>query len=419
VTERYAVAGGRDDARWNFVANVMDGALYTFGWSMVSQTAILPVFVRRIGGGNIAVGLLPVLWALGFNLPQLIITGRMDRSPLKKPLLLRTALAQRFPWLLLAVAAWLVTDRVAPEAALAIFFSLYTLAAVGGSVNLPVWFDLIAKLTPVRRRGRLFAARTILGALFGIGAGAMAAEILGALPYPGSYALLFLLAFLSMGLSYLFLMSLREGGAAGATLPRRPVSSLAAASTILREHAPLRRFLVADGLQISATMGSAFIAVHAMQRFSLPDASAGSFVVIMTAATVAGSLLFGVLADRAGHRLVLLLGAGMAFVSAVAALLAGTPGAYGLVFVCAALSATATAISRLPFLAELSSEADRPRLVALVNTVTSPCVFWGVIGGVIADRAGYESVFVLSAAFALAAGLWLVFKVRDPRFSTV
>jgi predicted MFS family arabinose efflux permease len=203
------------------------------------------------------------------------------------------------------------------------------------------------------------------------------------------------------------------------TLPHRPVSSLAAASTILREHAPLRRFLVADGLQISATMGSAFIAVHAMQRFSLPDASAGSFVVIMTAATVAGSLLFGVLADRAGHRLVLLLGAGMAFVSAVAALLAGTPGAYGLVFVCAALSATATAISRLPFLAELSSEADRPRLVALVNTVTSPCVFWGVIGGVIADRAGYESVFVLSAAFALAAGLWLVFKVRDPRFSTV
>jgi hypothetical protein len=47
--------------RRNFVLNVCDGAFFIFGLSFASRTSVLPLFVKRIGGDNLAVGLIPVL----------------------------------------------------------------------------------------------------------------------------------------------------------------------------------------------------------------------------------------------------------------------------------------------------------------------------------------------------------------------
>src|SRR5512135_1839415 len=152
----------------------MDGFFYALALSLVSQQTVLPVYVRNLGGGNIAIGLIPVLWTFGFNFPQVFIVDYAQRVPRKKGLLLKTAIGQRLPWLLIAVASFYFTGH----AALVLFFLLFALAAVGGSLNLPVWFDLIAKLTPLRRRGRLFAARSIAGAAAGLLGGGITTFIL-------------------------------------------------------------------------------------------------------------------------------------------------------------------------------------------------------------------------------------------------
>ena len=81
--------------RRNFAANVMDGAFFSLAMSFVSQQALLPVFVKAIGGGNIAVGLIPVLWTFGFNFPQVFIARNAQRARDKKSLLLLTAMGQR------------------------------------------------------------------------------------------------------------------------------------------------------------------------------------------------------------------------------------------------------------------------------------------------------------------------------------
>src|SRR5690606_14815346 len=92
-----------DPVRRNFVLNVLDGAVFAFGLSFAARTTVLPLFVQHLGGGNLAVGLLPVLWTLGFHLPQLAIAHHAGQVASKKGLVLRTGLVQRLPWLLLAV----------------------------------------------------------------------------------------------------------------------------------------------------------------------------------------------------------------------------------------------------------------------------------------------------------------------------
>jgi MFS family permease len=72
-------------------------------------------------------------------------------------------------------------------------------------------------------------------------------------------------------------------------------------------------------------------------------------------------------------------------------------------------------ISRLTIIAELCRERERPTYVALTNMITSPFVLAGLAAGWAADRFGYEVIFIAAASVALAAALWLLALVRDPR----
>ena len=101
--------------RWNFTLNVLDGAFFSFGLSFASAATVLPVFVQRLGGSDVAVGLIPVVWALGLNLPQLLIANHAQQVRSKKGLLLATALVQRLPWLLLAVGTFLIVGGGEPR----------------------------------------------------------------------------------------------------------------------------------------------------------------------------------------------------------------------------------------------------------------------------------------------------------------
>ncbi len=399
----------------NFVLNVLDGAFFAFGMSLLSRSTVLPVLVKRIGGGNVAVGLIPVLWFIGFNLPQVLAVARAERAPLKKRLLLKTALAQRVPWLLLAVLTFFVVEHVSEVAGLLLFFGAFVLAALGGSINMPVWFDLVAKVTPVRLRGRLFALRTVLGAALGILGGWIVEMVLTGLNYPDSFAVLIGLGFSMMMISYVFLALLHEG--TDGRVDGQPCLDglLRRMPSILRHQRNFRNFLIGQILLVVATVVEAFFVLDAIQRYALPDAYAGRFVVVMMVSMMIGSLVFGHLADRLGHRLNLVIASAAMLAACVIALAAPTVGVYYFAFAGVALSLGLQNISRLMIVAEMCDDRDRPMYVALTNLVTTPFLLLGLLAGWAADQFGYSAVFAVAATIALAAVAWLALMVKEPR----
>lgn len=401
--------------RHNFVLNVLDGAVFTFAMSLASRSTVLPLFVQKLGGSNLAIGLLPVLWTIGFNLPQLFIANHARQVRSKKRLVLQTGLVQRLPWLLLAIVTATLLWELSATWALVVFFAIYAMAAVGGSLNLPGWFDLVAKLTPVRLRGRLFAWRAVLGALFGMLAGWIVGAVLDGVAAPQSFALLFGLAFVVAMVSYAILAQIREEAP---PLPPRRVhyrEFLRQLPHILRRDRRFRNFLVADALLITAMMADAFFAIYALERFGLSEGHLGQFIIVLTGSTALGSLLFGHLADRLGHRLNLVLAALATLLACLAALFAPTPEVFLLVFVGASFAVVLPSISRLPIVAELCSEEDRPTYIALMNALTAPFALSGLLAGWLADRFGFGVLFVATAAVALAAAVWLLAMVPEPR----
>lgn len=404
--------------RWNFNLNVLDGAFFSFGLSFASAATVLPVFVQRLGGSTVAVGLIPVVWAVGLNLPQLLIANHAQQVSSKKRLLLVTAMIQRLPWLLLAVGTLLVVDGVHSTVGLVVFFVAFGLAAVGGSLNMPVWFDFVAKVTPVRMRGRLFAVRTIVGSLFGIVGGLGVAWVLDAVVYPLNFALLFGLAFVAMIVSYGALMLLKEGER---DVPRRRIEYgvfLRLLPRILRRQRNYRNFLIGDALFVMSSVSSAFFTVDAIAQFGLPESYAGRFTIVMAAASVVASPLFGYLGDHRGHRLNLVLGAALAAMASALALVAPSAEVYMLAFVLSAFTLVLRSISRLPIVAELCAEEDRPTYVALSNVLTAPFALAGVAAGWVAGRFGYDAVFAGTAVVGALAAYWMLEYVREPRGDT-
>ncbi len=414
----WLLKGSRDannrTVKHNFQANIWDGALFAFGLSLVSLTTVLPVFVKRIGGSSVAIALIVVIWNIVTNFPQIFVAHFVQRYPFKKKIFLITALLQRLPWLMMALLTFAIVS-VSSNVALPLFFFIFALAAFGGSITVPSWFDIISKLTPVTLRGRLFALRALFGAILGVCGGFLVKLILDAVPFPNNFALLFLLAFIAFMASYIFLVILKEEEPSHATSLLSQKDYLSHLLEILKGDHNFRNYLVADALMMLAMIGDAFYTVNALERFSLSDGYVGQFTVTIMISSIVGNLFFGLMADRYGHKLNLVLAAVFTVLAGIIAIAAPSVGLYYLAFVCFSLVTALKHVSRLTIISELCRERDRPIYVSLANMISSPFLLFAILVGWLADRLGYNLIFMMAGLFALASAIWLWKRVEEPR----
>ncbi|MBC8401122.1 MAG: MFS transporter [Candidatus Marinimicrobia bacterium] len=414
MADNYRKSSGSPVA-WNFACNTMDGAMYSFGMSFLSLLIVLPVFVKKLGGNEIAIGLIPVLWALGFNLPQLLIAPVVRNLVRKKPLVLKTAFLQRLPWLLLAIMTLFLGSGISPTMGLVGFFSLFFLAALTGGINLPGWFDLVSKLTLVNVRGRLFALRSTIGALLGILGGWLVHLILEQLMFPWNFALIFFIGYGVLLVSFFFITLLKEEDSNDLPPIVPGWRRMVAARKIFSNDRNFVYFLVADSLMVIALMGNAFITVFALEKFARPASEIGLYTMVMMASMIAGSLAFGFLGDHFGHRLNLTAAGVLTTISAVVAVLAANINIFLIVFVLSAMTIGIIQVSRLTIVAEFSPSGERASYVAVAHLVALPFAFSGIIAGWIAAAWSYEVLFIVVGIFAFLSALVWIFAVREPR----
>ena len=139
-------------------------------------------------------------------------------------------------------------------------------------------------------------------------------------------------------------------------------------------------------------------------------------VTLVLASTVVANLGFGYLADRSGHKLVLVIG-GLATVAGniLAANSQSLIEVYG-VFVFVGIAMASMNVSDLTISLDFAPVADRPTYIGLSTTALAPFAFLApLLGGLLADGIGYAGLFwVAGITSALGVGLLILF-VRDPR----
>ena len=393
-----------------------DYALFVVGLAFASQSTILPAFAAYLGAPNVVIGAIPAVMTLGWFMPSLFAAGHTETLERKLPFVLRHTIWERVPFVVLALAAFFLADR-APALTLGVMLVVLLIVTGVGGVLMPAWMDLIGRVIPVNLRGRFFGFANLGASAGGLAASVTTASILATIPAPASYGVCFLCAFVCLGLSFAALVVVREP-ASSSSAPAVPLREyLARIPALLGRDPNLTWYLAARAFGVVGSIGGGFYTVYALRAWDAPAAQAGVFTTLLFVGQMVGNTVLGWLADRRGHRLVIIVGLGATLAGNVMAITAPTLGAFGLVFVMMGIQIAAMNVSNLNVMLEFApAPSEQPTYIGLGTTLVAPIAFAAPLAaGLLADALGFLAVFVVAGvAVSVALGL-LVARVRDPR----
>jgi len=401
---------------WNFSVNVLDNMFYALAVSLVSQETIMPLLVSELTDSTIAVGLIPAIFSLSFLLPQLFVANHAEGLPRKLPfVLLGSGLLQRLPYPLIGIALLLFAIE-APGLALPLFFIGIATAAFGGGIVTPAWFSMIGVVVPTRRRGIFFGLADGGGLLMGVIGAYFVGRVLDTVAYPGSFALLFLVAGLIHAISWFSLSLTREPPSDAVKKPVQLRHYFRRLPSVLRGNDNYRRFLIGYALLRLSMMAVSFFIVFGNINYDLSGADIGLLNAIFIGTQALMRLLFGWLGDRWGHKRNLVISAVSMALAAAFALNSSAVAGLIPAFICLACAISSDMVSHFNIVLEFAEPADQPTYIGLTNTLMAPFTFAGpILAGWIAEAFDIELLFAVSLGFGIVGAALLWRWVREPR----
>jgi MFS family permease len=404
----------RKHLKFNFMIGMVDGGLYGLGIGFGSFIAVLPLFVSQMTHSALLIGLIPAIHGASWQLPQLLTAGWVSRAKRLKPLMLAATIHERVPYLGLAAVAFFLA-RLQPSIALTITFLLIIWQGLGAGFAANPWQSMVTKVMPPEMHGTFFGTQSAafngLAGLTAVAAGIM----LERLPSPLDFTLCFLFTLVFFGLSYFVLAQTRELETPRPDTEEHPAAFWGHSWNILKRDRNFNAFLAVRSISQFAAMGISFYIVYAVKEFGMGEGMAGILAGVLLISQVAFSPIMGRIGDRWGHRNVMVLGGLGAAISSVLAWFATSAEWFYLVFLFAAITIVAVWTVPLALTVRFGQEHERPLYIGLSNTVSAPAtIFAPIIGGWIADAAGYPIMFIVSTVCGLLMAAMLILFVKEP-----
>lgn len=417
---------GQRKVRRSFALGVLNGALFQFSRALVDPALVLTWFVSELTQSSFLIGLVVPLTKGGWFLPQMFVSGYLQRRPRKLPFYVATGAVRLACWAMLAGLTWLVSDR---DTLLVAFFVLYSLVQVtAGLAGIP-FFDVVAKTIPATRRGSLFAWRQLLGGLLSIAAGWIVKQALNGglgLPFPRGYAFLLTVSTGVIALALISFALIPEPKGAVVEERVRLGRQIRRAWSLANHDISFRLYLAARVALLFGGIAVPFYTVLAKEVLGAGVEMVGVYLIATQTAALATNLLWGRLSDRHGNRLVLrLTTAGKIVTTALALGLSVLVRSAGLggwwlpylmvpVFALEGALRPAGIIGGSNLLLEIAPPVERPVYLGFANTVLGLTLLATSTGGLIVGHLGFEGLFALALVCHSLAFVFST-RLREPR----
>jgi MFS family permease len=396
----------------NWAGFFLDYVFFGVGLTFAGTATTLPAFASRLTDNPILIGLVGVIWAGGWTLPQIFAANYLAPKPRKMPIALLLCWISRPVFAFFALFLFLGGAAMPGLTLVLLFLSAFLFVFFDSIVGV-AWFDMLGKSLGGRERGRLLGFGQTASGLLSILAGFIIQAVLvsAVLPFPYNYAVIFLLADVAFMLSLGGLYLIKEPLETVAEKRQSMASYLPHLLTLLHQDPPFLRVNIARLLMGFVTMASPFFAVYAIRNLGLVEGSIGFFAIAQTIGSALAGLLFGWLVDRFGSHSVIRIVGGMYLLAPVFALLGGLfQGMTGLQTVLLASSFFflgmgdgGILLGFLNYVIEISPSEQRPIYIGLTNTLVGITILYPFVGGWLAGLAGYWAVFGL-AMIGIIAG---------------
>jgi len=386
-----------DDVRFNATVNVLDGAFFGVALGFASFTTIIPLFVRQLTDSAVLIGLIPAIHSVGWQLPQLLTTGRVRRLERYKPMVMAMTIHERLPFLGLALLAFLLPgmERVT---ALVLIYIILIWQGFGGGFTATVWQSMIGKIIPSSWRGRFFGLQGSAANLLMSVTAVIAGQILERYDSPEDYVLCFLLASVGMAISFAFLGSTREQAHAPTQPSVIPTRLWREVRDILASDHVFRRFLAVRMIFQLGGVAFSFYAVYAVGELGVSEGLVGWLTGVLFVAQVIANPTLGALGDRKSHRLMLFFGAILAMISALMAGWITSIPVWFLIFCLAGIAGVASWTTSMVITLEFGTPDNRAAYIGMANSLIAPATLLApFLAGWCIDNFGYTTMFRASA----------------------
>jgi MFS family permease len=434
----------------NFVLGVINGSLINVGMAFLDPFTVLPVFIMKLGGSAALVGLVSALPGLGWFLPQ-VVTSRFAETRRYLMNMFRISTIPRVLGFAATAAIVFYGDISQPVFFMTAFVLALLFAYVFAGVAAVPLLEVVSKTIPATRRGAFFGTRRFIGGILGIFVGMVvgivldqqservwmggrlfevvesAVQKLGLVghAFPADFGVIFLLGAVCMAAGTVIFCFAGEPPAATVEKASSFLDHLRYGASLLKREKNYRRFFLARVCWQFTAMAFPFYATYAYQELNFSTSTVGLFLSVWVGSGIFSNYVWGQLMDRKGNKIVLTLTAVLGALPPIAVLLIdgglgeGTGGTVLLILMASTFAIngfirSGRLISNITYLLEFAPETKRPLYVGFMNSLSAPFMLTPVIGGVIIQVLGIQTLFWLSMAFALL-NILLSTRLEEPR----
>jgi MFS family permease len=407
--------------RWNFTMGIIHGTFFTAGMAFGNPDTILPVFLSNLTESKILIGfsatILGGLGGIGGVLPQLFVANRIETRAQKRPLLRLAITIRAVCWGILSLVTCLFAVSHPNWALFSLFIFLTVFTFMGGVAEIP-FMDIWGKAIPSTLRGRFFGYRQLLGGGLAVASGFIAQAILRneGITFPYNFSLLFFLAFLFMGISYLGLGAVKE--------PVEEVHKnrlsfhqfIKKTFSILKTDGNYKKFLFIEILIGSSALALPFYVLYARDTLGINPGMVGTFLAAQMLGSGISNFLWARLSDMVGNKKVMQISGLFALTIPLIALLtpSSLSGLFVFLFFLIGFFKAGYAIGKSNFLLDAAPSKDRPVYISLNGTLTFPVMLFPIIGGVIVQHTSHTFLFI-TTLITILAGFLLSLRLIEPR----
>ena len=184
---------------------------------------------------------------------------------------------------------------------------------------------------------------------------------------------------------------------------------------LLRSDKNFRRFILGQFVVNLGGMAWGFLAVYATKRWQLPDGTVGGYTAALMVGQALANLLFGMLADRKGYKIIIEISTLLGVLALLISILAPAAQWFNLVFLIRG-AGTAGFMLAMLFVFEFSTPELRPTYIGLSNTISGIALgIAPLFGGWLAGIMGYQVLFLVGMGISILGFITMHWYVKDPR----
>ncbi|NHN28283.1 MFS transporter [Paenibacillus agricola] len=400
-----------NERKRNYVLLFADSVLFTNAMTFLSVNAVMTYFLSYLGASTFQIGLANSLVSLGAFISQPIFAKQAMNLSSKLKTFTTLLFIQRLFFLLfiLSLPLYAVSH---PQATVILFLICWTIFSFFVGSYSTFYMSLFAKMISEKQRGRLKGYSGGIGNLLALGSAVAIAYILENVAFPYNYTLLFSIGMVFLLLDVLTFVFMREEPDQITPLNINYFQYFKLIPDILSQNKKFRRIVIAYSLMVVSQVSLAYYALYAIRDFNAAGAQIALFAAITGIVNVLGNLIFGVLSDKLGHRMILIVSA---ICGCVAALLVVVIPQLWVVYVAFALSNLSLCGYNLSSGILIIDNVQREKLPMYisVNTVfTLVCSALITIGGsFLVDYISFDAVFLIAGMTGFISS-WVLYRLE-------